>query len=231
MKTAAILALIAGTASAFTSSNFKSSQTGIKPVKAVEEAVETAVEAPVEAPVAAPVEAEAPKVSVLDGMVGAVDLRGKEFKFDPLNLATSYEPLVPWFREAELRHGRTAMVAVIGFIATDFVRIPGEMYSFEAIPRTVDAHNILVQEGPMVQLLLWIGLFDLIITGPACAATMAGERDAGDFGWTRWAPDDKEGFDAKRASELLNGRLAMMAVGGIATQSVLTGNGFPYLFN
>ena len=30
-------------------------------------------------------------------------------------------------------------------------------------------------------------------------------------------------------SELLNGRLAMMAVGGIATQSVISGHGFPYL--
>jgi light-harvesting complex I chlorophyll a/b binding protein 1 len=148
-----------------------------------------------------------------------------------LKLSETYEPLVPWFREAELRHGRTAMLAVIGFIATDFVRIPGSMYSFDAIPKTVDAHNILIEEGPMVQLLFWIGLFDLLITAPACAATMAGERDAGDFGWTKWAPKDKEGFDGKRASELLNGRLAMCAVGGIATQSVVTGNGFPYLFN
>eukprot|EP00536_Pseudo-nitzschia_multiseries_P004031 jgi/Psemu1/284816/fgenesh1_pg.65_\ len=200
MKTAAILALIAGTASAFTTSNVNSSP-------------RTAVQA-----------------SAMDDMVGAVDLRGKEFKFDPLKLSETYGPLVPWFREAELRHGRTAMLAVIGFIATDFVRIPGEMYSFEAIPKTINAHDILIEKGPMVQLLMWVGLFDLIVTAPACAATMNGERDAGDFGWTKWAPKDQEAFDAKRASELLNGRLAMCAVGGIATQSVLTGNGFPYLF-
>ena len=122
------------------------------------------------------------------------------------------------------------MLAVIGFIATDFVRIPGEMYSFESIPKTIDAHNILIEQGPMVQLAMWVGLFDLIITAPACAATMNGDRDAGDFGWTKWAPKDQDAFDGKRASELLNGRLAMCAVGGIATQSVLTGNGFPYLF-
>jgi len=198
MKTAAILALIAGTASAFTTSNVKSS-------------TQTALQA-------------------MDDMVGAVDLRGKEFKFDPLKLSETYEPLLPWFREAELRHGRTAMLAVVGFIATDFVRIPGEMYSFDAIPKTVGAHDILIEKGVMVQLLMWVGLFDLIITAPACAATMNGDRDAGDFGWTKWAPKDKEGFDGKRASELLNGRLAMCAVGGIATQSVITGNGFPYLF-
>jgi Chlorophyll A-B binding protein len=96
-----------------------------------------------------------------------------------LKLAETYEPLLPWFRESELRHGRTAMLAVLGFITTDFIRIPGEAYSFEAIPKTVDAHNILIEKGPMVQLLFWVGLFDLVITCPACVATMKGEREPG----------------------------------------------------
>ena len=50
-----------------------------------------------------------------------------------------------------------------------------------------------------------------------------------DFGWKWFAPSSKEQFDKKRESELLNGRLAMFAIGGIATQSVLSGHGFPYL--
>ena len=58
MKTAAILTLLAGTASAFTTSNVNSS-----PKSALQ--------------------AEA-----MDDMVGAVDLRGKEFKFDPVRNAT-----------------------------------------------------------------------------------------------------------------------------------------------
>mmetsp|Transcript_47783 Transcript_47783/g.116309 ORF Transcript_47783/g.116309 Transcript_47783/m.116309 type:complete len:199 (+) Transcript_47783:81-677(+) len=165
----------------------------------------------------------------MDDMVGSIDFRVKEFKFDPLKLSETYEPLLPWFRESEIRHGRTAMLAVLGFITTDFIRIPGEMYSFESIPKTVDAHNILVEKGPMVQLLMWIGLFDLIITAPACAATMKGEREPGDFGWYTFAPETEEGLKAKQESELLNGRLAMCAIGGIATQSITTGHGFPYL--
>jgi light-harvesting complex I chlorophyll a/b binding protein 1 len=96
-----------------------------------------------------------------------------------LKLSETYSPFLPWFRECELRHGRTAMIAVVGFIATDFVRIPGEMYSFESIPKTIDAHDILLKSGPMYQLLLWIGLFDLIITAPAAVAAMQGEREAG----------------------------------------------------
>lgn len=59
MKTAAILALIAGTASAFTTSNVNTSP-------------KTALQAG------------------MDDMVGAVDLRGKEFKFDPVRTRNSY---------------------------------------------------------------------------------------------------------------------------------------------
>jgi|Transcript_27015 hypothetical protein len=199
MKTAAVLASLAGAASAFT---------------AAPSASRTSV---------------ATKMSVFEDYVGAKDLRGKDFQFDPLKLSESYSPFVGFFREAELRHGRTAMLAVMGFIATDFVRIPGDMYSFEAIPKTVDAHDILVQSGPMHQLLFWISLFDILITYPSIQAMNAGERDAGDFGLTKFAPKDKAAFDKKRESELLNGRLAMCAIGGIATQTVLTGNGFPYV--
>jgi len=82
MKSAAILAILAGTASAFTSSSVNS-------------ASRTSLQAG------------------MDDMVGAVDLRGKEFKFDPLKLSESYEPFLPWFREAELRHGRTAVSCAI----------------------------------------------------------------------------------------------------------------------
>jgi hypothetical protein len=60
MKTVAILALIAGTASAFTSSSVKST-------------TPTALEA-----------------SAMEDMVGAVDLRGKEFKFDPVRKVTMH---------------------------------------------------------------------------------------------------------------------------------------------
>ena len=96
-----------------------------------------------------------------------------------LKLAETYEPFLPWFKECEIRHGRTAMLAVVGFIATDFVRIPGEMYSFEAIPKTIDAHDALLKSGPMYQLLLFIGLFDFIITAPAAVAASQGEREPG----------------------------------------------------
>jgi hypothetical protein len=50
-----------------------------------------------------------------------------------------------------------------------------------------------------------------------------------DFSLTKYAPKDAAAMKKKQNSELMNGRLAMMAVGGIATQSILTGHGFPYV--
>jgi Chlorophyll A-B binding protein len=118
----------------------------------------------------------------VDSMPGAINFAAKEFKFDPLKLSETYEPLLPWFRESELRHGRTAMLAVVGFIVQDFVRLPGEAYSFENVPKTIDAHDTLMAMGaqsPMAQLVLWIGLWDLIVTGPAAFAASKGEREPG----------------------------------------------------
>jgi Chlorophyll A-B binding protein len=118
----------------------------------------------------------------VDSMPGAINFACKEFKFDPLKLAETYEPLLPWFRESELRHGRTAMLAVVGFIVQDFVRLPGDVYSFENVPKTIDAHDKLLAmgwEGPMSQLVIWIGLWDLVVTGPAAYAAHIGERTPG----------------------------------------------------
>ena len=115
----------------------------------------------------------------MDSMDGSIDFRGQEFKFDPLKLSETFEPWLPWFRESEIRHGRTAMLAVVGFVVQDFVRLPGDMYSFEHVPKVNDAHDLMIADGPLTQLLLWLGLWELIVTGPACSAMMAGEREPG----------------------------------------------------
>jgi Chlorophyll A-B binding protein len=50
-----------------------------------------------------------------------------------------------------------------------------------------------------------------------------------DYNWDKFKPKDDAKYQDKVNSELLNGRLAMIAVGGIATQSIITGHGFPYV--
>jgi hypothetical protein len=131
--------------------------------------------------------------AAVDNMPGSINFMRKPFVFDPLKLADTYEPLLPWFRESELRHGRTAMLAVPGFVIQDLIRIPGEAYSFENIPKTIDAHDKLWAMGiasPMAQLLFFIGLWDLVVTGPAALAAHQGKREpGGTFFSTGWLCD------------------------------------------
>merc|ERR1719310_5240 len=143
--------------------------------------------------------------------------------FDPLGF-TEVLPL-EWYREAELKHARVAMMAVVGFIFTDFYTLPG--YEFT----TIEAHDAGVANGSMSQLLLWIGLVEVVSAISIDQMLRGSGREPGDFGLD---PLGMINDPAKKAvmqeKELANGRLAMFAFGGMVTQSVLTGNTFPYLF-
>lgn len=55
---------------------------------------------------------------------------------------------VEWMREAELKHGRISMLAVLGWVAVDYgVRMPGSGY--EAIKNSFVAHDASVANGSM----------------------------------------------------------------------------------
>ena len=130
-----------------------------------------------------------------------------------------------WLREAELKHCRVAMLAVVGFVFTDFYTLPGFEYS------TVEAHDACVASGAMSQLLLWIGLLEVVSLISIDQMLRGSGREPGDFGFDPigFSTDPKKKADLQM-KELANGRLAMFAFGGVVTQSVLTGNSFPYLF-
>merc|ERR1719384_1491195 len=68
------------------------------------------------APAATSSKSAASLKSVFDEYEGAIDFRCKKFEFDPLKLSETYSPWVPFFREAELRHGRTAMLAFLDIL-------------------------------------------------------------------------------------------------------------------
>ncbi|EOD26056.1 light harvesting protein [Emiliania huxleyi CCMP1516] len=170
---------------------------------------------------AAPATEEAEEAEESLGPVGA--LVG-DVGFDPLGF-TEILPLA-WLREAEIKHCRTAMLATFGFAFTDFWHFPGFDYT------TLEAHDAVIAQGGMSQLLLWIGLLEVFSAISIDQMLRGSGREPGDYGF------DPLGFasdPAKKADlqmkELANGRLAMFAFGGFVTQSVLTGNTFPYLFD
>jgi len=156
------------------------------------------------------------KRPALKGYIGDVG-------FDPLG----FSEILPmdWLREAELKHARVAMLAVVGFIFTDFYHLPGFDYT------TLEAHDATVSSGAMSQLLLWLGLLEGVSVIAIDQMLRGSGRAPGDYGF------DPIGFASDPAKlpdlqmkELANGRLAMFAFGGAVTQAVLTGNSFPYQF-
>lgn len=140
-------------------------------------------------------------------------------------------PTIYWMREAELKHCRLSMLAVAGWLATDGafgfpIRFPGEIYSVASIPNSYSAHDVLVEQGSMRVLLMAVGILE--ICSAACLVQVSKgelEREAGNFGF------DPLGFmkgksaadqQTMKLKEVNNGRLAMLAFGGIATQTALS---------
>ena len=151
------------------------------------------------------------------------------------NVSTLY-----WMREAELKHGRVAMMAWFGWLAANGafgfpLRFPGEMYSVESIPTSYAAHDILVSQGSMGFLLTVAAVLEFC-TGAVLVEVAKGEsdREAGDYGldplsFLKGKSEDE--VNRMKLRELKNGRLAMLAFAGVATQSALgeATQSFPYL--
>ncbi|KAL7433917.1 hypothetical protein ACHAXH_005227 [Discostella pseudostelligera] len=149
--------------------------------------------------------------------------------FDPVGFSERAPEWLNWFREAELKHGRQAMLATLGLVVPEFVRIPGAQFSFEAVPNVLDAHDALLDTS-MKQILIWISLAEVCTLG-ALSNMNEFDRAPGDFGFDPMGfyPTDPEKQKEMKLKELKNGRLAMVAIGGMIHGAIVSGNGFPYL--
>ena len=82
----------------------------------------------------------------LEGYVGDVG-------FDPLGFSDYFD--MKWLRESELKHGRAAMLASLGFVMQQFVTLPGMTH--------VDDSNLAPAAAgisPMLQIVFGLGVLE-----------------------------------------------------------------------
>jgi len=151
---------------------------------------------------------------------------GEEIGFDPLRVS-DYFPM-DYLREAELKHSRIAMLAITGFIAVDL----GFTLPFAQGVSSAAAHNFSIEQGAFGILGIPIAFFEMVSWLAVQEMLQGSGREAGNFGFGLRYLEGKseEQVNKVKMWELANGRLAMFAIGGAATQSVLTGHGFPYVY-
>ncbi|KAK4523174.1 hypothetical protein GAYE_PCTG44G1066 [Galdieria yellowstonensis] len=140
--------------------------------------------------------------------------------FDPLGFTNVFD--VKWMREAELKHCRIAMLAALGFMVQELWTFPHPYFS--KVPPVL-AHDVYVKTGGMSQILLFVIFFE-IISVFAVSQMMEGKREPGVFHFDPLGlGKDPDTFRKYEWSELRNGRLAMIAVGGFIHQYWVTKQG------
>eukprot|EP00526_Cylindrotheca_closterium_P020758 CAMPEP_0113638390 /NCGR_PEP_ID=MMETSP0017_2-20120614/20109_1 /TAXON_ID=2856 /ORGANISM="Cylindrotheca closterium" /LENGTH=209 /DNA_ID=CAMNT_0000549491 /DNA_START=34 /DNA_END=663 /DNA_ORIENTATION=- /assembly_acc=CAM_ASM_000147 len=177
--------------------------------------------------------AESPAFAV-ESIPGALEPMGL---FDPLGFAAKAdEGTLKRYREAELAHGRVAMLATVGFLVGEAVESKTFLFNGEV---TGPAITHLAQVNPVFWVLLGAGI-------------AKAETERAEIGWVEpknvpfdkpgvlretyipgnlgfdplgLKPEDEEEFKIMQTKELQNGRLAMLAAAGFLAQELVDGKG------
>merc|ERR1712127_1139887 len=169
-----------------------------------------------------------------EGLPGALAPAGF---FDPLGLAEkATDATLARYREAELAHGRVAMLAVIGFLVGE--KVEGSSFLFDAqISGPAITHITQVPDGFWPVIIAFIGAAEasraeLGWVDPAdCPVDQPGllldDYEPGDYGFDplNLKPEDAEEFNIMQTKELQHGRLAMLAAAGFLAQEAVDGKG------
>ena len=139
--------------------------------------------------------------------------------FDPLGFTNYFD--LKWLREAELKHGRICMLGCLGFWVQEGVHLP--LPGFDAkLP--LDAFFTVPTSG-LWQIFFTLGGIEVLSNGGKITPgdMFAEGRSPGDLGFD---PLNLGGDDAAvrrfELAELKHARLAMIGLGGLVHQEILT---------
>lgn len=161
------------------------------------------------------------------GLPGSVSPMGN---FDPLGLTTDMDLTeVKRYREAEVTHGRVAMLAVVGFlVAESFHPLFGGQISGPAIRHLDQVRNVAPAFFEVLALAIGVSELWRATVGWKSPTEVekyfGGElRDSyypGDIGFDPMGlkPTNAQEFNEMQTKELNNGRLAMLATMGFIVQ-------------
>ena len=180
-----------------------------------------------------PVAASQPAFSV-DTIPGALPPAGV---FDPLGFAAKADAnTLKRYREAELTHGRVAMLAVLGFLVGE--KVEGSSFLFDASIKGPAISHLAQVPAPFWNILAisiakleldraqygWVSPRDVPVDQPGL---LRADYIPGDLGFDPLGlkPQDPAEFATMQTKELQNGRLAMLAAAGFMAQELVDGKG------
>eukprot|EP00593_Proboscia_inermis_P011862 CAMPEP_0171323624 /NCGR_PEP_ID=MMETSP0816-20121228/115691_1 /TAXON_ID=420281 /ORGANISM="Proboscia inermis, Strain CCAP1064/1" /LENGTH=209 /DNA_ID=CAMNT_0011822377 /DNA_START=32 /DNA_END=661 /DNA_ORIENTATION=+ len=177
---------------------------------------------------------DTPLMAAIDTLPGALPPVGF---FDPLGFAEKADDsTLLRYREAEVTHGRVAMLAAVGFLVGE--KVEGSSFLFDAqIKGPAISHLAQVPAGFWVILVVAIGASEeyrarvAFVEPGDVAVDQAGKMRAdhypGDIGFDPLGlkPEDPEEFNIMVTKELQHGRLAMLAAAGFMAQELTDGKG------
>eukprot|EP01039_Chlorochromonas_danica_P005068 gene5068-5567_t len=121
-------------------------------------------------------------------------------------------------RAAEVKHGRIAMLAVVGYVVAEYARLPGTIdldgTTFQSLPNGIDALKAFPSVG-WASIAFFIGFMELF-GFKQVPGSVIGDFGVGVFG--RPLEDRLKVDQANR--ELQNGRLAMVGITELLTHDV-----------
>merc|ERR1712204_43556 len=141
--------------------------------------------------------------------------------FDPLEFSkAASEGKVKFYREVELKHGRVAMLASLGFLGGD-INVPS-VIAFQETP--------LQSFWPAVLFVISIAeVFSVFTFNSPFGGELWSLRSdyaSGDLGFDPMGlkPNNPSELKEMQTKEINNGRLAMFAIAGMVGQELATGN-------